>query len=113
MLASFLARGQDAAPLFEGLEVSRDPAAMAHLGANDVIHIDFSALPDECESCRDCIDAIRASIVDDLRAFAPEAGVEPGIGLFAALECVYHVTKSAILLHHGRMGLHVLQPPVH
>ena len=33
MLASFLTRGLDAAPLFEGLEVSCDPAAMAHLGA--------------------------------------------------------------------------------
>ena len=48
MLASFLTRGLDAAPLFEGLEVSCDPAAMAHLGAHDVIYIDFSVLPDEC-----------------------------------------------------------------
>ncbi|MEE0518720.1 hypothetical protein, partial [Slackia sp.] len=94
MLASFLTRGLDAAPLFEGLEVSCDPAAMAHLGAHDVIYIDFSVLPDECESYRDYIDAIRAGIVDDLRAFAPEAGVEPRIGLFAAHECVYDVTKA-------------------
>ena len=98
MLASFLTRGLDAAPLFEGLEVSCDPAAMAHLGAHDVIYIDFSVLPDECESCRDYIDAIRAGIVDDLRAFAPEAGVEPRIGLFAAHECVYDVTKAQFCL---------------
>lgn len=94
MLASFLTRGLDAAPLFEGLEVSRDPAAMAHLGAHDVIYIDFSALPDERGSYRDYIDAIRAGLVDDLRAFAPEAGVEPGTGLFAALERVYDATKA-------------------
>ena len=77
MLASFLTRGLDAASLFEGLEVSSDPAAMAHLGAHDIIYIDFSALPDECESYQDYIDAIRAGLVDDLRAFAPEAGIEP------------------------------------
>ena len=94
MLASFLTRGLDAAPLFEGLEVSRDPAAMVHLGAHDSIYIDFSALPDECGSYRDYIDAIRAGLVDDLRAFAPEAGVEPGTGLFAALERVYDTTKA-------------------
>ena len=30
------------------------------------------------------------------RAIAPEAGVEPGIGLFTPLECVYDVTKAQI-----------------
>lgn len=90
---SFFARGLDAAPLFEGFEVSRDPAAMAHLGAHDVIYIDFSALPDECESYRDYIDTIRAGTVDDLRALSPEAGVEPGTGLFAALERDYDTAK--------------------
>ena len=89
-----LTRGLDSAPLFEGLEVFRGPAAMAHLGAHDVIYIDFSALPNECGSYRDYIDVIRADLVDDLRAFAPEAGVEPGAGLFAALERVYDATKA-------------------
>lgn len=94
MLASFLTRGLDAAPLFEGLEVSRDPAGMAHLGAHEVIYIDFSAPPDECGSYRDYIDAIRVGLVNDLRAFAPEAGVESGAGQFAVLERVYDTAKA-------------------
>ena len=52
-LACFLSRGLEAQSLFDGLDVAKNEQAMQHLGAHDVIYIDFSALPMPCEGYRD------------------------------------------------------------
>ena len=90
-LACFLSRGLDAAELFEGLKVTEDEAAMQHLGAHDVIYIDFSALPDGCESYAQYLGAIRNGIISDLRELYPDAGIaEDETDLFLSLENAYN-----------------------
>ncbi len=95
-LACFLSRGLDAADLFDGLEVSKDEQVMKHLGAHDVIYIDFSALPDVCNSYEDYIGKIREGIISDLRELYPQAGISlDEQGLLSALETVYNKAKAS------------------
>lgn len=95
MLACFLSRGLSAEPLFEGLEVSRDGAAMAHLGAHDVIYIDFSRLPQRCEGYGDYLSAITDGVIADLREAFPEASIpEDERDLFAALDTAFAETGA-------------------
>ena len=94
-LACFLSRGLDAAGMFDGLDVSRDAQAMQHLGAHDVIYIDFSALPQRCENYDDYISAITDGTIADLRELFPEANIaENERDLFYSLEAVYSATKT-------------------
>lgn len=91
MLACFLARDLDASPLFEGLEVSNDAWAMSHLGAHDVIFIDFSALPTADASYEDYIGAIERGVITDLRERFPGIGITEN-SLASALDSLFALT---------------------
>ena len=94
-LACFLSRGLNAEALFAGLEVTKDEQAMQHLGAHNVIYIDFSSLPMPCESYADYIFAITNGIISDLREAFPEAEIaEDERDLFFSLNAVYTKTKT-------------------
>lgn len=95
-VACFLSRDLGAESLFEGLKVSEDEQAMQHLGAHDVIYIDFSALPMPCENYTDYISAIANGIISDLREFFPEAGIaDDERDLFAVLEKTRSKTNAS------------------
>ena len=94
-VACFLSRGLEAQELFEGLEVTRDAQAMQHLGAHDVVYIDFSSLPMPCDSYTDYICAITNGIISDLRKLFPEANItQDERDLFYSLQSVYNKTKT-------------------
>ena len=94
-LACFLSRGLEAQGMFEGLEVSRDAQAMQHLGAHDVIYIDFSSLPMPCNNYEDYISAITNGIISDLRELFPQAEIaQDERDLFYSLHAVYNKTKT-------------------
>lgn len=67
---------------------------MAHLGAHNVIYIDFSELPDMYGGFGDYLDAIRSGVVDDLREQYPQVGIAPGPELIDALMSVYNATHD-------------------
>ena len=93
-LACFLSRGLQAESLFNGLKVTQDEQSMQHLGAHDVIYIDFSSLPMPCENYTDYITAITNGIINDLRTEFPEVGIaEDECDLFFSLQAVYTKTK--------------------
>ncbi len=95
-LACFLSRGLDAAKLFDGLEVSKDEQAMKHLGAHDVIYIDFSEQPFGCKNYKEYIGAIKKRIISELRELYPQANISPDEqGLLSALETVYNKAKAS------------------
>lgn len=93
-IGCFLGRGLDAEGLFADLEVARDSRAMAHLGAHNVLYIDFSELPDVCGGFDDYLDAIRSGVVNDLCERYPHVGIAPGPELIDALTTVYNATRD-------------------
>ena len=88
--ACFLARGLEAEGLFEGLEVTKNEAAMKHFAAHDVIYIDFSELPDGCNDYNDYKSSITNGIANDLRELFPQASISETAGPFEALKTVYN-----------------------
>ena len=71
MLACFLSRGLDAKDMFTGLKVAKDKQTMEHLGAHDVIYIDFSNLQSERNNYLEYISYIKRGIIKDLCTLCP------------------------------------------
>ncbi len=95
-LACFLSRGLDAADLFDGLEVSKDEQAMKHLGAHDVIYIDFSKQPDDCTNYKEYIGRIKKGIISDLCGLYPQAGISPNErDIFSALKTAFYEVNAS------------------
>ena len=88
--ACFLARGLEAKQLFEGLEVTKNEQAMKHFAAHDVIYIDFSKLPDNCNCYEDYKNSITSGIANELRELFPQANISENAGLFEALGTAYN-----------------------
>lgn len=93
-IACFFARGLEAGPLFEGLEVARDSRAMAHQGTHDVIYLDLS---ERCGGYGDYIANLADGVVADLRAAYPEVAPAPDAGITAALGEVFSQTGRSFV----------------
>ena len=88
-LGAFLSQGLDVAELFDGLEVTRCDDAMQHLGAHDVIYIDFSELPHEKACYQEYIDNITKGLLRDLSEEYPDLEFSQEVLIFDALKTVF------------------------
>ena len=66
MLAAYYTKGLDSQELFQDLKISKDENYSKHLNQHNVIYIDFSRLPDPCNSYEDYIMYIKQYLFDDL-----------------------------------------------
>ena len=68
MLAAYYTKGLDSQELFQDLKIARDEEYeyLEHLNQHNVIYIDFSRLPDPCNSYEDYITYIKQYLFDDL-----------------------------------------------
>lgn len=71
MLGAYYTKGYDTSRMFEHLAISEDPDYRKNLNKYNVIHIDFSRLPDLCESYREYITDIIENIKSDLKKAYP------------------------------------------
>lgn len=94
MLACFLSKNLGASSLFTGLIVSQNRNAMAHLGTHDVIYLDFSLMPQDCENINDYLDLLRAELVEDLIQHYPGCPINKDADLFSALQAVHFATET-------------------
>ena len=53
MLAAYYTKGFDSRPLFDKLLVAQCSSCKKHMNRHNVIHIDFSEMPDTCENYKD------------------------------------------------------------
>ena len=88
MLATFLSRGLEAKELFAKLNIANNRESMQHLGAHDVIYIDFSTQTDGEKSYGKYIDNIGGGIVEDLHQLFGNT-VSTEMGPLEALATVY------------------------
>lgn len=64
MLGAYYTKGLDSHPLFDALEISGTEIYPKHMNQHNVIYIDFSRGPDNCDTYQDFI----ASIIRKIRA---------------------------------------------
>lgn len=71
MLGAYYTKGTDSSFLFENLAVSKLPEYRTHLNRHNVIFIDFSRIPDFCESYREYMESILKKLRLDLMEAYP------------------------------------------
>lgn len=67
MLASYFSKGYDSQSLFDGLKISSCGRYKEYINHYHVIHIDFSILPNPCNTYDQYIDYINTCMIDDLK----------------------------------------------
>lgn len=72
MLGAYYTKGYDSSELFDGLAVAKTTSYREHMNRHNVIHIDFSRLPDFCENYRVYITDIVENIKEDLCQVYPD-----------------------------------------
>ena len=92
-LGAFLAKDLDVEELFEDLEVTASHEAMRHMGAHDVIYIDFSTQTDGEKSYAKYLDNIGRGIVEDLQEMFSDT-VSEKMGPLEALATVYNKKQA-------------------
>jgi hypothetical protein len=69
MLGAYYTINQDNHTMFDSLAIAKDPSYTEHLNQHNVIQVDFSKTPDECNSYKDYINYIKNILVSDLENF--------------------------------------------
>ena len=67
MIASFFEKSEGGSDIFDRLKISEYPKYKEHLNKHDVVYIDFSEMPKECDSYKKYISRIEEGIYYDLR----------------------------------------------
>lgn len=89
MISAFFETGVDSGPIFDGLNIGKSASYQKHLNQHDVIFIDFSNMPWNCDSYQTYINFIGNKVVDDLTAAYPECGINLDNGPWEALDKVF------------------------
>lgn len=92
MLTAFLEKGVDSGSIFADLNIGKSSCYEKHLNKHDVIFIDFSNMPWNCDSYQTYINFVGKKISDDLEAEYPECGIIPEAGPWEALDRVFSRT---------------------
>lgn len=66
MIAAFLGKAENSADIFSHLEIGSWEQCLLHLNQHDIIYIDFSEVPRDCQSYQQYIDRIQQALADDL-----------------------------------------------
>ena len=66
MIGAFFEKGEDTKNIFGWLKISKSPEYEKHRNKHDVIYIDFSKMPEDCESYDQYISRIINRLKKDL-----------------------------------------------
>ena len=89
MITAFLENDVDSDSIFRDLNIGKSNCYHTHLNQHDVIFIDFSNMPWNCDSYQTYINFIGGKLVDDLVTAYPECGIVPEHGPWEALDKVF------------------------
>lgn len=73
MISSFFQKGIDSGELFDRLKISEADDCQKYKNKYNVIRIDFSKMPRNCESYRQYIERVEELLISDLREAYPDA----------------------------------------
>ena len=89
MIGAFFEKGVDTKNIFEQLKISKSTEYEKHRNKHDVIYIDFSKMPEDCESYEQYIGRIISRLKKDLIREYPDADYEEDDALWDILDCIF------------------------
>ena len=91
MIAAFFEKTEKQ-PLFDGLKISKYAPYKAQAGQHDVIYLDFSEMPRECQSYAAYISRIQDGMLRDLKEAYPELEIEKQAAVWDVLSVIFNRT---------------------
>ncbi|MCD8119940.1 MAG: ATP-binding protein [Lachnospiraceae bacterium] len=75
MIGSFFSKGNDSSGVFSNLKIANNKNYTNHMNRHNVIYIDFSKVPEDCESYEQYIRGIKRNLLDDLEEAYPNVRI--------------------------------------
>lgn len=104
MIAAFFEKDMDSSALFEGLEITKrdaDPPVnfdyKDHMNQHHVVYIDFSKVPEQCNTYQDYISRISVGIKEDLAETYPELSIDQMQSLWDIMTDIFQKTGEKFL----------------
>lgn len=89
MIGAFFEKDEDTKEIFDQLKISKSPEYEKHRNKHDVIYIDFSKMPEDCDSYDQYISRIINRLKKDLIREYPDADYEEEDALWDILDCIF------------------------
>lgn len=94
MVGAFFSKGCDSGALFGALKISGQKGYREHLNQHNVVYIDFSKMPRNCDSYEQYIGRIERQLIRDLMKEYPDAGFEEDDAVWDAFKAVFEAYDS-------------------
>ena len=91
MIAAFFENTSEPS-LFEHLHIAEYAGYKEQAGKHDVIYIDFSEMPRECQNYQEYIDRVQDGLVRDIQEAYPELVIENNVAVWDILSLVFNQT---------------------
>ena len=89
MITAFLGKKQDSDSIFKSLKISQNDLYSKYRNQYNVISIDFSKMPRDCDSYTDYIDRIETNLIRDLRKEYPQIEIYEDDSAADVLETIF------------------------
>ena len=89
MITAFLGKKQDSDSIFKSLKISQNDLYNKYRNQYNVISIDFSKMPRDCDSYADYIDRIETNLIRDLRKEYPQIEIYEDDSAADVLETIF------------------------
>ena len=97
MVASYFGKAIDSSFIFEHLAIAKSPVYEEYINKYDVIYIDFSRLPENCQTYEEYINRIKTGIKEDLLEEFPELELKEEMSLWDILAKIFQKTNRKFM----------------
>ncbi|NBJ02681.1 hypothetical protein D3Z62_21900 [Lachnospiraceae bacterium] len=89
MVGAFFGKSVDSSELFDFLAIAKHKKYKEHLNQHNVIYIDFSRMPENCNSYQAYISRIQSGLKEDLILEYPELPLDPAKAVWDNLQMIF------------------------
>lgn len=89
MVGAFFGKSVDSSELFNSLAIAEHKNYKEHLNQHNVIYIDFSRMPENCDSYQAYISRIQSGLKEDLILEYPELPLDPAKAVWDNLQMIF------------------------
>lgn len=97
MVGAFFSKAVDGSGLFDELLISDSPKYRIHLNQHNVIYIDFSRMPENCDSYEAYINRISNGIKEDMMQTYADMKLDLSMALWDILRLIFEQTKHKFI----------------